>query len=171
MPISEISWTSVSDNQSTTGLNREDVPSVALCAMSDVPWLWPGPGQRRRCGLFLSTPFPAVNTGSNWKFGWPCLFTWLKCGEVVFIFSWRVLSSAALQSLPLRSLWEREKSVEESSGWICVCVDGGCMRSKIACCSLICVTCIILKLIDLQVKGIISKIYTKTTKATQLRAS
>lgn len=63
-------------------------------------------------GLFLSTPFPAFHTSSNWKFGWPCLFTWLKCGEVVFIFSWRVLSSAALHSLPLRSLWERERSVE-----------------------------------------------------------
>ncbi len=99
-------------------------------SMSHVPDLDPDPNldylqewriEKKGCGLFLSTPFPAFHTSSNWKFGWPCLFTWLKCSEVVFIFSWRVLSSAALHSLPLRSLWERQRSVAQQSN-VCVCV-------------------------------------------------
>lgn len=61
----------------------DEVPSAVL----SLTWTSFGSGwSRRRCVLFLSAPFPAVNTSSNWKFGWPCLFTWLKCGEVVCIF-------------------------------------------------------------------------------------
>lgn len=90
------------------GLDVQNQPCQVLSSVLSLTWTsFRTGGSRRRCGLFLSTPFPAFNTSSNWKFGWPCLFTWLKCGEVVFIFSWRWLSRAALQSHPLRSPWEQ----------------------------------------------------------------
>lgn len=82
------------------GLDVQNQPCQVLSSVLSVTWTSFGTGRlRRRCGLFLSTPFPAFNTSSNWKFGWPCLFTRLKCGKVVFIFSWRWISRAALQSL------------------------------------------------------------------------
>lgn len=43
------------------------------------------------------------------------------------MFSWRVLSSAALHRLPLRSLWERERTEGSLTVRmrVCVCVQKG----------------------------------------------
>lgn len=62
------------------------------CVCVPCPWSGPGhcSGVEDRVGgvaCSLSIPFPALHTSSNWKFGWPCLFTWLKCTEgCIYIF-------------------------------------------------------------------------------------
>lgn len=91
------------------------------------PLLVPTTPPRPRAPWTDSMPFPACGCGTNWKFGWPCLFIFLECGGLYFhgIFS-------AVQRFSFKLQQEekpvpRQQQAQETGS--------GCLVDRVACCS------------------------------------